>query len=57
MDLDDKTTGNPSGVESEHAAADGSVGYCRPPKATRFEAGRSGNPKGRLKGSLNSITE
>ena len=23
------------------------VGYCRPPKETRFKAGESGNPKGR----------
>ena len=23
------------------------VGYCKPPKATQFRAGRSGNPKGR----------
>jgi len=28
-----------------------SVGYRRPPKATRFVAGKSGNPKGRPKGS------
>ncbi len=27
------------------------VGYRRPPKATRFTAGTSGNPKGRPKGS------
>jgi hypothetical protein len=27
------------------------VGYRRPPKATRFPAGTSGNPKGRPKGS------
>jgi hypothetical protein len=27
------------------------VGYRRPPKATRFAAGKSGNPKGRPKGS------
>jgi hypothetical protein len=25
----------------------GAVGYCRPPKATRFRKGQSGNPKGR----------
>ncbi len=29
------------------------VGYRSPPKATRFKAGQSGNPKGRPKGSLN----
>ena len=29
------------------------VGYRRPPIATRFKKGQSGNPKGRPKGSLN----
>jgi hypothetical protein len=32
-------------------ASDYVVGYRRPPKATRFTAGKSGNPKGRPKGS------
>ena len=32
-------------------ATDYVVGYARPPKATQFAAGKSGNPKGRPKGS------
>ena len=32
-------------------AADYVVGYGRPPKATQFAPGKSGNPRGRPKGS------
>jgi hypothetical protein len=32
------------------------VGFCRPPVATRFRKGVSGNPKGRPKRSLNVAT-
>src|SRR5215471_11422429 len=30
---------------------------CKPPKATRFKPGRSGNPRGRPKGSRNLATD
>lgn len=33
------------------ADPDYAIGYGRPPKATRFRAGKSGNPKGRPKGT------
>jgi Family of unknown function (DUF5681) len=32
------------------------VGYRKPPMQTRFKKGKSGNPKGRPKGSLNLAT-
>ena len=35
---------------------DNAVGYCCPPQHTRFQPGRSGNPKGRLKGTKNFST-
>jgi hypothetical protein len=36
-------------------AAANEVGYGKPPKATRFRKGRSGNPKGRQRGEENLL--
>jgi hypothetical protein len=41
---------------NELPASTEAVGFCRPPQATRFKKGVSGNPKGRPKHSLNVAT-
>ncbi len=41
---------------SDHPDEPYPIGYRRPPMATRFAAGRSGNPKGRPRGSKNLTT-
>lgn len=33
------------------------VGYCKPPKATQFQKGVSGNPKGRTKRSQQDLLD
>jgi hypothetical protein len=38
------------------ADSDDPVGYKKPPRASRFKPGRSGNPKGRPRGSKNLST-
>lgn len=35
----------------------GKIGYKRPPRHTRFQAGQSGNPRGRQKGVSNLATD
>jgi hypothetical protein len=39
------------GRSNKHNRPDYEVGFGRPPKATRFKPGKSGNPRGRPKGS------
>ena len=41
--------------ETRTGKQDEAIGYGRPPKATRFAKGRSGNPRGRPKGSRRAI--
>lgn len=45
---DDK---NDTWNDAEQAAPNDSVGYCQPPKHTRFKPGQSGNRRGRPRGA------
>jgi hypothetical protein len=47
---------NPSKRSKKSSDGNHSVGYGKPPEATRFKPGQSGNPKGRPKGSKNLRT-
>jgi len=44
-------------TKNDHAEDDEAVGYKRPPKRTRFKPGKSGNPRGRPKGTRNLKTD
>src|SRR5262245_38858248 len=44
------------GVPTGAGSAGGPVGYARPPMASRFKPGKSGNPKGRPRNSRNLKT-
>jgi hypothetical protein len=44
-------TERPSDHNARAQGGDYALGYGRPPKATQFKPGQSGNPKGRRKGS------
>lgn len=41
----------------EKAGPDYAVGYGKPPRHTRFQPGRSGNPRGRARGTKNLKTD
>lgn len=42
-------------MKNKHASSGDKVGYCNPPKHSRFRKGQSGNPKGRPRGSSSLI--
>ena len=50
-------TEHPSDHKPRAQGGDYAVGYGRPPKATQFKPGQSGNPKGRPKGSRSARAE
>ncbi len=51
-------TDPPSSDEPERVSTDDEkVGYCRPPRHSRFPKGKSGNPRGRRKGSRGIKTD
>lgn len=53
----DNTDGHDKGLNKPDSADSYEVGHGRPPKAHQFKPGRSGNPKGRPKGSRNMKTD
>lgn len=58
MTIYDEETGRPAAdIEPADDSNDYEVGYGKPPKHTRFKKGKSGNPKGRPKGTRNFATD
>ncbi len=47
------TSAGPETTARQTTRASHEVGYAKPPKQYRFKSGKSGNPKGRPKGSKN----
>lgn len=47
MTADEKTDSDPKPANPTPEASRDQVGYCRPPRETRFKPGQSGNAKGR----------
>jgi uncharacterized protein DUF5681 len=47
MTADEKTDADPKPANTTPEASRDQVGYCKPPRETRFKPGQSGNAKGR----------
>ena len=54
--VEDAASRHNAGTSSTNISESRTVGYGRPPVNTRFKAGKSGNPKGRPRGSRNLRT-